>query len=110
MTDHEDGIDPRHLPNSWRPSVVHFTDDEPLFVANARILDDNGWLRIRGWANSIAHIPPRRIERVERVTVERTSKNNTATLAVADDDLRRKAEEIATGRPRADPREVIADD
>ncbi len=96
------GPDPRHLPNSWRPGVVHLQDrEEPLFCANA-CPTEKGWLRIRGWAGSIARVPRERVLAVHDVEVERTSHRNTSTLGITDDKLVAQANAVRSDEPDMD--------
>jgi hypothetical protein len=112
MTDGgQDVLDPRYLSRSKTPSVIVTEDGTTNFVANAT-LKDNGWIYVIRWDCSRALIPPHIIVRVERVDTQRTTKNDTATHAIVDDDLRERARRLAqpTETEAEANQEAVADD
>jgi len=109
MTDGgRDVLDPRHLSNSASPAYVYLDDGERYVYSHT--VRDSGWLWVKDWQGQSTLYPPHRVERIERVAVERTREGNKSTLAIVDDEARREARRLAQPAVEDGDQEAIADD
>jgi len=97
--------DPENLRQEATPAVLNVEDQGAVFVADV-LFKDSGWVRITEWNGTEAYLPPRRVDQIRKIEVEREGDEIGAPLRVADRGWRERAKNADNGD--TDERRAIA--